>query len=368
MWDVSFATRASSQVEVRDGDKGIACFGASAVEASLAFVDRESAPDAAGVLAQLRLAEPLALLPGERWIFRGFHKSIDGATLGGGVVLAPSPRRRRRGRDLEELNALAAADVDRALAAFVTAHGELGVPRAQLHAALPFSRADIDRALAASPLIETAPTREARVISPMALESLTSALEELLSAHHRSDPSSPGLALEELRTRVRPGADAAVFSAITDALVERRRLSRQDGHVALAGFTPSVSDSERALDAAVIALLDAAQLSPPRVEDLPSTLADRGTSCDRPAVDKAIVRLVARGDAVRVAKDLALSAAALERFVAEVRRYFDDNEWLDAQALKQMTGLSRKWLIPLAEWLDRAHVTVRMGDRRRLRR
>lgn len=89
-------------------------------------------------------------------------------------------------------------------------------------------------------------------------------------------------------------------------------------------------------------------------------------SATPPAIEQAIQRLVAAGKAARVQKDLVLSRAALDRLERRVRDHFARNEWLDAQALKDLTGASRKWAIPLGEWLDRARVTLRVGDRRRL--
>ncbi len=70
---------------------------------------------------------------------------------------------------------------------------------------------------------------------------------------------------------------------------------------------------------------------------------------------------------VRVTPDLVVARPALTTLEARVRTYFAHADTLDAQALKTLTGASRKFAIPLGEWLDRARITYRTGDVRRLR-
>jgi len=132
------------------------------------------------------------------------------------------------------------------------------------------------------------------------------------------------------------------------------------------GFSPSTSRVEDELDRAVLELLEAAALTPPRLDELAAALA--AVVVSQPAIDAAIVRLVAAKKLVRVLKDTAFASSALAALETRVRAYFAEHEWLDAQALKELTGASRRFAIPLGEWLDRAHITVRVGDRRRSRK
>jgi len=406
MWDVEVEALAALPIELPDGEKGLACFGSSVVEASLALVDRTALQPGDRAFAQLRLAEPLALLPGERWIFRGF-RDLPGvaATLGGGRVLAPSLRRRKRvaavsslvasggsNPTVVELAAISGTDVVRAVVAFVTAHGEGGVAWRRLQAALPWPRAAIDRAVRASTLIRTqaaiAPSTnvavepraavasesaEARLVALEALGPLSTTINEVLAEIHRASPSAAGVGLDELRTRVRSTSDPLVFRTIIDALVAAGRLQRSGRDLARVGFMPYSSALDDALDAAVLAQVSAAGLMPPRNDELAPLLANSsliavlGKPPTQSAIDGAIVRLVAAHELVRVQKDMVFTTSALARLEAEVRAFFANNEWLDAQALKELTGATRKWSIPLGEWLDRARVTIRVQDRRRLR-
>ncbi len=368
LWDVRLSARRDLALALPDGEKGLACFGASVVESAIAFFDRDALAPGESAFAQLRLAEPLALLPGERWVLRGFRDDAAiGATLGGGVVIAPAARRRKRlhaAASQAILGALSGRDPRAAVSALVAEHGERGLSWRRLHASLPFARAVIDAAVTASGLIATAHTPDPLLIAPAALGPLEAALERVLGERHRAMPAGPGLTLDELRTRTRPDSEAAVFAAIVDHLVAAGRLRRLDQGLALPGFTPSITAADSALDGALLAALEACELMPPRVEELGALL---GSAPAQAAIDAAVTRLCTSGVAARVQKDMVFAVAALERFEARVRAHFAAHPWLDAQGLKELTGATRKWSIPLGEWLDRARVTVRVGDRRRLR-
>ena len=392
MWDVEFEALAALPIAIPDNEKGLACFGATVVEASLGIVTSDASGGGGPaevqpgerVLAQLRLSEPLALLPGERWIFRGF-RDFPGvaATLGGGRVLAPSVRRRRRGAGVSELAAIAGSDVALALVAQVAAYGEAGVPWRRLHATLPFPQGAIDAAVAASTLIRSQlaaspsaavagdPDESAVLVSRLALDPLTDAIDRVLSAFHQASPTAAGLAPDEVRTRVRPNADPVVFRAILDALVSAGHLVANGGTLACTGFEPRVTALDDALDEAVLAHLTEAGMMPPRNDGL-AVLLGASWAGARPvptqaSIDAAITRLVTRNKLVRVQKDMVFATITLSALEASVRSWFARNEWLDAQALKELTGATRKWSIPLGEWLDRARITVRVQDRRRLR-
>jgi selenocysteine-specific elongation factor len=134
--------------------------------------------------------------------------------------------------------------------------------------------------------------------------------------------------------------------------------------VRLAEFTPRLGDAE--LDRRLVLALDLADLAPPDPEAL-------ATALEVPLVEitRAINRLVPRALLTRVAgadRGLVFATTSLERFEARVRDHFAGDTWLDAQQLKTLAATTRKWAIPLGEWLDKRGVTVRVGDQRRLRR
>ncbi len=358
MWDVRVSALASLPFELADGEKGLACFGATVVEASLNLLDRTTLAPGDDAFGQLRLNEPVALLPGERWVFRGFRALPDGAaTLAGGCVLAPALRRRKRRDGVGDVAKLA-GPIGEAVAAFLGSHGEAGVSAAALHAGLPWPRAALDAAT--SGFIRSGPT----LFSRPALSALVNQVESTLATFHNTDRAAQGMSTDELRTRVRPMSDGAHFQAIIDALVVEGRLARHGPFIARPGHKPTITLDQNTLDAALLAQITAAGLTPPRVDELVVAIEPAPT---RAQIEAAVQRLVVAGQLVRVLKDMPFATSVVKSLEAKVRQWFEGHEWLDAQALKDLTGTSRKWSIPLGEWLDRARVTLRVEDRRKLR-
>jgi len=69
----------------------------------------------------------------------------------------------------------------------------------------------------------------------------------------------------------------------------------------------------------------------------------------------------------RISEDLYFDSAALEDLAAKLKEHLEKNGEIDAQGFKQLTGLTRKFSIPLLEYFDRLKLTLRVGDKRILR-
>src|SRR5262249_39935361 len=95
--------------------------------------DPELAPGKSA-FARIHLSAPMALLPGDRFVLRGFARAAIGATLGGGTVLDISPPARRRSdRELvDDLDALARRDAEADVRVRVRRAGLAGITRAVL--------------------------------------------------------------------------------------------------------------------------------------------------------------------------------------------------------------------------------------------
>ncbi|MFO0748070.1 MAG: SelB C-terminal domain-containing protein [Myxococcota bacterium] len=373
MIDATFIPIARLPEPIADGEKGLVHLGTARVEATLALLDPIPAagapPPAAGAprAAQLRLAEPLAFVPGAAYVFRGFRtwpgRPDLGLTLGGGRALAPSARRQRTGPTSSDQVRALAGPPEAGLLAWVEAHGEAGAARASLAGSLPWPRATIDRVVADAVTAGTAHVTVTTVVARAALVHLERAVLRALDDYHRERPTRPGLRLDELRTRARPSAAPDLFEQVVARLVAAGQLAQVGDALAAAGFAATAA-ADDALQAAIVERLDEADLSPPKLAELGPSLPGSPSAA---LLAEAAVALVAAGRLVRAGPDLLFAASALARFEARVRAHFATAEWMDAQALKELAGASRKFAIPLGEWLDKARVTVRVGDRRRLR-
>ena len=245
------------------------------------------------------------------------------------------------------------------LAAFVEERAALGLPAASLVAraglAAEAAEAAVARLATAGRL-----KRVGELLVPAAvLEERGRQLIAGLEAHHAAQPLSEGVPREEARDRIVGRAAPEVFDALVESLAAAGRIVARD-RLALAGHRISLSPEEARAQAALEAAYRAAGLAPP---DLKSAAASAGVDA---AVAGRVGRLLVRQKALVKIDDLLFHADALAQLKTEVRALKSTGAAarVDVAAFKERYGVSRKYAIPLLEYLDRERVTRRVGDSR----
>ena len=166
---------------------------------------------------------------------------------------------------------------------------------------------------------------------------------------------------EEVRERLFARAPSAVFEHVLRTLVTRHRIIARD-RVAIAGHSVALTDEEARARDAVIELLQAAALAPPDLQVLATTVG-----IAPPIVNRIATLLVRRGVLVR-AGDLIFHESALRRLKEEILSLKRDGvaDTIDVATFKDRYNITRKYAIPLLEYLDRERVTRRVGDLRKI--
>ncbi len=342
--------------------------GTAQVQATVSLQDRAELAPGATALAQLRLAEPVAALPGQRFILRGFAK-LDGrgATLAGGRVLSVAAPRRRRGRaeSLAQLERLAGPSVDARVATVLAMAGPAGLPAPALTGRTALSSRALDDAL-----LRLSARGEALLVdkeqrgwvSGQVADALSARLIAAVAAHHRQQPLAAGMGREALRGHLPPVADPRLFQRLLAHAVEDGTLAVDGDLVRHPRHRAAAGGSGGALKARVAAELKAGGLTPPLLGELPGRC--HGVPSEVAAVCKL---LVAEGTAVRVSSDLHYDAAVLSELQDRLVAWLRDRARITTQEFKELVGATRKHVIPLAEHFDRERVTLRVGDHRVLR-
>jgi selenocysteine-specific elongation factor len=194
------------------------------------------------------------------------------------------------------------------------------------------------------------------------LSALGAQLFAALQAHHEAQPLSGGMPREEARERLFRRASPAVFDAVLNALVSARRLVARD-RLALEGRQLSLSTDEARVQSALESIYRDAKLTPP---DIATAAAAAGTAV--PVVERMVSLLVRTRILVKV-DTLVFHAAALDELKADVRRLKYEGAAagitkVDVASFKARYGVTRKYAIPLLEFLDRERITRRMGESR----
>jgi selenocysteine-specific elongation factor len=295
-------------------------------------------------LVQLRLERPAVVGRGDRLVIRSYSPA---ATIAGAVVVDPLARRKRRGQTES-----ASGD---ALASMVTEAGVSGIDVPTLAARLTVPVADLTADVSRRPDLVTLAGDPPRVIAAASLDALAAAALAHLASFHAANPLKPMVPREELRARVFRRAAPGAFERVLDGLVARGEARVAADGVAQARHTVRLTPEEdRARDAVVTAVRAAGWEGV-----APAALATRA-GLAAPLADRITRLLLTEGELRRVG-DALLHRERTDELKSEVRRRWPSGARLDVSAIKELTGLSRKYVIPLLEYLDREKVTRRSG-------
>ena len=309
--------------------------------------------------ARIRLETPAVLTRGDRFILRAYSPSI---TIGGGVVLDPHPPRIgvRTTTALERFRRLDGPDgtegVDSAVLAMVDERGESGLPTDALisRAGLAPSSAEasIGRLVRAGSIVRVADL----LVSPLVLRGLGERLLTALKTHHQAQPLSEGLPREEARERLFGRSSLHVFDHVLATLAAERQIVVRD-RLALAGHRVALSGEDLRTRDEIERILRDAGLAPPDAATLQTLV-----NAPAPIVDRIAALLVRQKTLVKL-DALLFHADALAQLKADVRG-LKANARVDVPAFKERYGITRKYAIPLLEYLDRERITRRVGDAR----
>ena len=288
-------------------------------------------------LARLILKEPVLLLPGDRFILRSFSPVT---TMGGGAVAdIDGPERVRRSALAERARGLLEAAPDERVSLLVK-ESKYGLSRAELAARTGLLESEIGE----TPwLVDEAWLGGRRV-----------ALESLLAEFHRRNRLLPGMSREEAKTRTLGGAPAH----LGDRLLEGMPNVLAEGELLrLASHRLTLKDDEAAALDKIEGAFEQGALAVPA---LPEVLAKCGV--EAPRAQRLTQILLRQRRLLKVNADLVYHASAIDalREAMSARK----GQRFSVTEFKEWTGVSRKYAIPLLEYLDRERVTRREGDSR----
>ena len=331
---------------------------------SLAAVGESSVAVNAGgrAYARIRLERPMALTRGDRLILRTYSPP---STIGGAVVLDPAPPASglRRPAMLERFKAIDVADTPAGAGQFLRVWlreaGERGFTAQDVVARGGLGPEGSRAAL--SSLVDSglAVIVAARVFDNAAARAIEAHVLSVLEAFHRAQPREAGLPKEELRERVAPRAAPALVDYVIQTMTSRGVITGTD-RVALATHRVTSLPGEERDAARVEALLHDAGLTPP---DAAAIATAAGLAA--PVVEQAL-KTLARAKRILKLDTLWFHVDVLARLKQDVqqRAASGATSRVDVATFKERYGLSRKYAIPLLEWLDRERVTRRVGDGR----
>jgi selenocysteine-specific elongation factor len=312
------------------------------------------------VFAQLRLDQPLLLLPGDRFVLRRFSPVV---TIGGGTVLdARAPRHKRldatvapflvvmeNGKREEILGALVEA-VPRGLTLAEILARTGWIDSETRAAAEKLAAAKRVRILGSAPIV---------VAPAQAVTDCAVAIRKAVETFHGANPLLPGIPKQELRARA-GRARAEIFEAALGDLVAARAVVTAGDLVSQAGREITLSTEETRAKELIEREFESAGLTVPGLGGVLAKLP-----VDAARAQKILQILLREKVLVKISSDLVFHRSTLQRLREMLAKYRKERgARLPITAFKELTGITRKYAIPLLEHLDREQVTRRAGDER----
>ena len=310
--------------------------------------------------------DPVPLLPGDRFIVRGFSRTeMGGSTLGGGVVLDVAPPHRRRSDPvlLSDLAELARREPASDLRVRIRRAGFSGIPRDRLRRETGLELSVLDACLEALAREDEATETTSGVwLERASLAGMERRLLEALDAYHAAEPLRPGMPTGALRGRLPENVARDVAERVLSRLVARGEL-RLEGDVARRpDHRPQLDAEGRAMVERILAEAREAALEPPAPREWTERL---GLSAER--FRDLVAHLERDGSLVRAPGDLWFDAAAVSELRERVVAHLTQHARLDTQTYKALIGTTRRTAVPLMELFDDERLTLRSGDARVLR-
>ncbi|MBI2827794.1 MAG: selenocysteine-specific translation elongation factor [Acidobacteria bacterium] len=311
---------------------------------------------------QIVISEPLVALRGDHFIIRD---ETAQRTLGGGIVLHPwPPAHKRREPGLEvKLKTLQAGPPAAVAELFLDERDEFAVPIAPLHQFLNLRSEQALAELRDVPAIKVVTLEGEDVFTTeRKWNGLKQALLAALRAFHSTHPLVAGRDMEELRDKLPARVAPKVFRAFVERLETENAIAREGSLLRLPEHTITLrSDEQHGIDR-IKALLGASPLMPPDLQQI-----ERTTGIDRAKLIQ-VMRILERDrSVVRVGVDLFFLSGSLEGVTRTLREEFSERDEITPAMFRDRFNTTRKYAIPLLEYLDREGITVRVGDTRRLR-
>ena len=305
--------------------------------------------------ARLKLPEAALVLPGDRFIIRQFSPVV---TIGGGVVLDAAPIPRMPGQS-DFLRVLDRGNTSAIAKMRVTRRSQEGISLSKLVAETGLSKNVIETQLA--PALEQGHVLRigSRFVDAPAILKLQLKVLSTVENFHKKNPLVGGIVREELREQV--GVSAEVFNAALGLLIRDHKLEVAGELVRLPGHGVVMKDEEAESKQKIEDAFASTGLKVPALREVIA-----GLKVDKVRAQKIVTLLLRDKVLLKVSDELVFHRSALEELRRKMAVYKVKSAKIDVAAFKELTGVSRKYAIPLLEYLDRERVTRRVGDAREI--
>ncbi|WP_022664335.1 selenocysteine-specific translation elongation factor [Desulfospira joergensenii] len=339
--------------------------GTSEILGYMILLDREELLPGDEAPVQFRLESPVCCIKDDRYVVRSYSPV---RTIGGGAILNPVSQKHKLNDQnvIQGLEALILEEPEQTLEFFLSQKGFQGLSLTELRVMtnIPDKKlaATLQKMLARQDIIQTDKDRQIYVSGPV-FDEFKGKIIEKIKAFHEVNPLKEGMPTQELKSKFQYIEDVRFFNILFTRLAKENLIVQDKNLIKMADFTVALKVDQHEIKEKIIKIYQGSGLTPPFFRTVCQDL-----NLDQKTAKDVLHVLIEEKAIVKTKDDLYFDAGIIQDLENRVIEFLKANEQMSTPEFKDLTGISRKFVIPLIEYFDSTHLTIRVGDVRQLRR
>lgn len=370
MLDCSFLYLGSNAKPLKHRARVRVHLGTVEVFGRVSLLDRDEVHPGEETCIQLLLEEPVAVWHGDRYVIRSYSPVT---TIGGGMVcgnVSPVKRKRVSEKDREynrkAVEILANGTLEQR-AIFLLEESSRGLSFDELGIRLGLFGKHLKKSLAdtlSNKKIVIIDTANQIYVSETSVAEMESQILGGLKQYHVKNPLQSGISREELRTGLSRHLNTRLYNYVVNKLLKSGEIAQEESVIRMADHQVALKADEKQLQADLEKWYREKGLYTPTIKETLEKFSDYTVNLVKEVMDL----LMREGKLVKINESLYYDTEVLKKLTEEVQRHIEENGEIDAPAFKNLSGLTRKFSIPILEHFDKIKLTIRVGDKRVLRK
>jgi selenocysteine-specific elongation factor len=363
--DSTFLYLASNKKNYKNRSRVRVHLGTAEIMGRIVLLETEELEPGAESNVQVLLEEQVGCWPGDRYVIRSYSPVY---TIGGGMIYNGSPKKRKRFRE-ENLQVfqIYRDNIPEEVALLhirESGYNGLLLDRLAIKMGLFGNRLKKPvQLLLSSRKVLLIEQEKQRMVAAEVYEKLRQKLGSTLAAYHEQNPLKPGLSKEELRALLYRALDQRLFQFLLNDLRKKEKIALDGPLIRLADHRVSLKDEEQTLRRELEAFYRQAGLATPTIKEVMTKFSSYPVN-----LLKEVLAIMVRDEFLaKATEELYFHKPTLDALKEKLVAHLGNEGEIDMPAFKNLTGLSRKFSIPLLEYFDKTRITMRVGDKRILR-
>jgi selenocysteine-specific elongation factor len=337
--------------------------GTSEIMARLILQNQEEIEPGGKGYAQVVLEMPVVAEAGDRFVMRSYSPVT---TIGGGIVIDPVPKKHKRYSEnvSQELRLLHGGTNEQKVLTILERSGLTGISLTQLVTRTGIPHKQLETILGAlserkSALLDR---EDQSVLSYGAYGTFQQRIVAEVQHYHQKFPLKEGLSKEEIRTTLGRFVSPKLFNRAIKNLENEGKLAIRREHVCVPSHQVQLQGELEDLKSGISLLYYNAGLTPPSMKEAVEKFAERKNQ-----LSHVVNIMIKEGLLIKINEELCFHAEVIRALREDYKKLLLKEGKATPASFKELTGLSRKFIIPLMEYFDMTKLTIRAGDHRLLR-